>query len=271
MNNFFEGYLLVSDMDGTLLNSNKEISKENLCAIEYFRKHGGKFTVATGRMVDSVETYLDRINLDIPAIIHNGGKVYDYKTKETIVEHTISSERKDIIKRIKKEWPNIGIEIFAEEVVYIYQVCKFTKRYEKYNYNIVYEMPDEAWDKPWVKILLIGSKCELDLLETVYKEKYDDGTAFRSGANFFDIVSNGISKGMALEEIIEKYNINKSKVIAIGDNMNDIEMLELAQYGFYIRGGAKRALEKAKLLAPTNDENPLEYVVKWIEDRIIAN
>lgn len=57
MKKIFDGYTLVSDMDGTLINSNKEISKENLDAIKYFVNNGGKFTVATGRMVASVECF----------------------------------------------------------------------------------------------------------------------------------------------------------------------------------------------------------------------
>ena len=65
-------------MDGTLINSKKEISKENLDAIKYFVNNGGKFTVATGRMVASVSGFLDKLKLDLPAILHNGGKIYDY-------------------------------------------------------------------------------------------------------------------------------------------------------------------------------------------------
>ena len=59
MEKIFEGYLLVSDMDGTLLNSEKKISKENLNAIDYFVKEGGTFTVATGRMLQSVELFIE--------------------------------------------------------------------------------------------------------------------------------------------------------------------------------------------------------------------
>lgn len=269
MSNIFEGYLLVTDMDGTLLNSDKKISQENLDAIKYFQDNGGKFTIATGRMVAAVKIYCENMSLDLPAIVHNGGKVYDYSTEESIVENSIEEERKQLIKKIKKDCPNIGIEVFADEVVYVYQSCELTKRYEKYDYNVVYDLPEEVWDKPWVKILLLGSEEDLDLLEKDYKSKYDNGTAFRSGESFFDIVSNGISKGLALGELIEKYDIDKSKVIAIGDNMNDIEMLDLAEYGFYIKGGAKRALERAKLMAPTNNEHAIEYVVKWIEAKLL--
>ena len=165
MKKIFDGYTLVSDMDGTLINSNKEISKENLDAIKYFVNNGGKFTVATGRMVASVECFLDRLNLDLPAILHNGGKIYDYNNKKVVYEHFIEEDRKESIKKVWENRPDIGIEIFCDEVVYIYRECKYTKRYNKYSYDIVYNLPKEIWNKPWVKVLLIGDEEVLDEFE----------------------------------------------------------------------------------------------------------
>lgn len=269
MGKSFEGYLLVSDMDGTLLNSKKEISDKNKEAIEYFIKKGGKFTVATGRMLSSVEEFIDELNIDIPAILHNGAKIYDYKEEMIISEYFIEEYRKKSIKRVYEDNPHIGIEIFSDEVVYIYRSCGLTERYKKHNFNVRYDLPNDIWEKDWTKVLLIGSEGELDYLEKDYKIKYDSGNAFRSGPNYFDIVANGVTKGKALQDLIEIYNIDPEKVIAIGDNMNDIEMLEVANYGFCIKTGAKRAIENAKHIAPSNDEDPIAYVVKWIDEKII--
>lgn len=271
MEKIFEGYLLVSDMDGTLLNSEKKISKENLNAIEYFVKEGGTFTVATGRMLQSVELFIEELKLEFPTILHNGAKIYDYKNNKVISRYPIESHRKEFLKRIKKDKPNLGIEIFVDEVVYIYRSCELTKRYEKHDFNIVYNMPDEMWEKDWLKVLLIGQKEELDELEDEYKMVYDKGSVFRSSDHFLDVVSNRVSKGKALKELIKMHNIDPKKVIAIGDNMNDIEMLELASYGFYIKTGEKRAMKNAKYIAPSNDDNPIEYVVNWIKHNVINN
>ena len=81
----FNGYLLVSDMDGTLLNSNGRLSKENIAAIEYFVDNGGKFTLATGRMLPSVKRHIEKIKVNLPVIMYNGTKVYDYNTNEVII------------------------------------------------------------------------------------------------------------------------------------------------------------------------------------------
>lgn len=268
MKKIFEGYLLVSDMDGTLIDSHKKISKNNRKAIEYFRERGGKFTIASGRMVASAEESIKDLDIDVPAILHNGAMVYDYKNKTTLAEFYIEDYRKEAIKMVYENFPHIGIEIFSDEIVYVYRKCKWTARYLLHNYDVIYNMPDEVWTKNWTKALLIGSEKELDNVENIYKEKYDSGNAFRSGSNYFDIVANGVTKGKALTELIKDLNIDPDKVVAVGDNMNDIEMLKAAKYGFCIKTGAKRALEEARYFAPSNDDDPIDYIVKWLEDNI---
>ena len=66
----FSGKLLVSDMDATLLNSDHMVSKGNREAIEYFISEGGKFTVATGRMVPAVRAYFSQMRINAPALLH---------------------------------------------------------------------------------------------------------------------------------------------------------------------------------------------------------
>lgn len=268
MEKIFESYTLVSDMDGTLINSEKQISKENLDAIKYFVDNGGKFTVATGRMVASVACFLDRINLDLPAILHNGGKIYDYNNHKVVYEHFIEEDRKQSIRKVWENRPDIGIEIFCDEVVYVYRKCEYTKRYNKYSYNVVYNLPEEVWSKPWVKVLLIGDEDVLDEFEQEYRNNYDTGMSVRSGANYLDVIGNGTSKGAALEKLIELYNLDRSKIIAAGDNMNDLEMINIASYGFILKNGTERALKNAKLIAPSNNENPIKYIIDYVKQDI---
>lgn len=270
MGKIFEGYVLISDMDGTLIGSNKKISEENLKAIDEFIDNGGKFSVATGRMVESVREYINELNVNLPTILHNGGKIYDFHNDNIIEEYSIEDHRKDAIKKVREDYPHIGIEIFVDEVVYVYRECEFTKRYDRHDFKVIYDVPNEVWSKDWLKVLLIGEEDQLDKLEEVYSKKYDKGTAFRSGRNYFDVVANGVSKGMALKNLIKDYHIDEDKVVAIGDNMNDIDMLEVAKYGFFIKGGAKRAEERAKLFAPTCDEDAIRYVVDWLKSKLYA-
>ncbi len=268
MSEIFKGYTLVSDMDGTLINSKKEISKENLDAIRYFIDNGGKFTVATGRMEASVRCFLDKLDLNLPAILHNGGKIYDYSNENTIYEYFIEEERKECIKKVFETRPDIGIEIFCDEVVYVYRECKYTKRYNKYSYDVVYNVPDYVWNKAWVKVLLIGDEDVLDLFEVEYRDKYDKGQCVRSGANYLDVIGNGTSKGNSLSKLVELYKLDSEKLISVGDNMNDLEMIQMSKFGFILKNANRRVIESADLIAPSNDDNPIEYIIKYVEKKI---
>lgn len=106
MSKIFDGYVLVSDMDGTLIGSDKIISSDNREAIDYFINEGGLFTIATGRMLPSVLEYRESLNLNLPILIHNGGKIYDVIKEEIISEVYIEENRKEAIKRVTNDYPN---------------------------------------------------------------------------------------------------------------------------------------------------------------------
>ena len=175
----FSDYLLVSDMDATLLDDNHTISEENRQAIDYFIKNGGRFTVATGRMVEAVRAYMPNLHINAPAVLHNGAKIYDYEKDCAVFERFIEENRKQAIKRVYDDFPQIGLEVYSDEIVYVYRECEETKRFLTRSYEVVYSLPDEIWQRPWIKVLLIGERELLD------KSRYTEPnmiTAMRSEA-----------------------------------------------------------------------------------------
>ena len=264
----FDGYLLVSDMDGTLLNSKSEISKENKEAIKYFVDNGGVFTIATGRMRESVRGYIKDLPIGLPIIIYNGARIYDFSKEEAIHDDFLIEERKQIVRNLKAKYPKLGIEVFSDEVNYIMSECRFTNRLSTSVCEIVFDIDEEVWNKKWTKILIIGEEDEIIELEENFKEISEDAIPIKSGANFLEVIPENTSKGTALNSLIEDYNIDKEKVIAVGDNMNDMELLKFAKYGFGIENGDTRLVESAKYKAPSNNDHPIAHIVKWIEENI---
>lgn len=265
MKNKFDGYLLVSDMDATLLCDDHSISEKNKRAIEYFTENGGLFTVATGRMVDAVRAYMPRLKINAPAILHNGAKLYDYAAEKVLFEKAIEEDRKDAIRKAYDLFPELGIEIYANEIVYVYKKCDETKRFLTRSYKVVYEMPDEIWNEPWIKVLLIGDKELLDKYEPIYRAELDSGYAVRSGDKFLDIVTNGVSKGDAMLRLAENLNISHDKVIAVGDNMNDISMLEKAGISYAVANAEESVKQIAKHTAPSNNDDAIAYIIENIK------
>lgn len=261
----FTGKLLVSDMDATLLNSEHKVSEANKKAIEYFITGGGRFTVASGRMVPAVESYFGELQINAPAILHNGAKIYDYEQGSAVYEKFIEEERKEIFKRVYKEHPELGIEIYADEKVYIYNKCFETERFKTKSYDVTYYMPDELWDKSWIKVLIIGHKEQLDAFEPIYRNEYDSGYSVRSGDKYLDIVATGVSKGYALKQLANKLNIPFTDVYAVGDNMNDIDMLTAAGNSFAVANAEPAVKAVSKFQAPSCDDSAIAYIIEQIE------
>ena len=187
------------------------------------------------------------------------------------MERYLEENKKRIVQDIKKNNPNLGIEIYSEEVVYIFQSCKQTERFKNLGYDVVYEVNDDIWNKKWTKVLIIGSKEELDNFEKSYHKEYEDAL-IRSSDIYLEMIPEGISKGQALKELINKNNIINHTVIAVGDNMNDLELLEEADYGFCTLNGSEKLKKLSKYIACSNDDNVMEFLIKWIEkEKIFSN
>lgn len=261
----FTGYTIVSDMDGTLLDSEGNLSEENIKAIEEFTKLGGKFTLATGRMLASVKKFMDRLNVNLPVILYNGTKIYDFKNNEIIFEGYLEDERKPIIKSITKNNPTIGVEIYCEEKVYIYQSCKYTHRFSRLGYDIIHDVDESIFDKKWTKVLIVGEEDEIDIFESTYKDVYGDVDVIRSGDKYFELIGNNISKGKALDILCKKFDIDKEKLITIGDNMNDLELIKMGTFGYCVENGADRLKKEAEYIAPPNDEHIMPFLIEKIK------
>lgn len=267
MSNKFSGYMLVSDMDATLLTNKHKISDKNREAVDYFTSQGGLFTVATGRMNKGVREYMDKLTINAPAILHNGAQIYDFENEKAISEKFIEEDRKAAIKRVYEDIPELGLEIYSNETIYVYRECSETERFRKRRYSdVVYGMPDEAWEQPWIKCLLIGEKKQLDYYEPIYRRDYDSGYAVRSGKKYLDVVSGEASKGIALKEL--KRYVGADKVIAVGDNMNDISMLQAADISFAVDNAEKSVKEIADFIAPSNNDDAIAYIIDKLEGSV---
>lgn len=263
----FTGMLLVSDMDATLLNSDGIITDNNRNAIEYFISEGGRFTVASGRMVPAVRAYFSQMTINAPAILHNGAKLYDYETESVFFEKFIEEHRKEYIRRVHDEAPQFGIEIYSNELVYVYNPCFETERFKTKPYDVFYTMPDEVWHKPWIKALIIGHREELDKYEPIYRT-IDDGYCVRSGDKYLDIVATGVSKGIGVQRLAKLLKLDMKNVIAIGDNMNDIDMLKCAGIGCAVGNAEPDVKAAANIVVPDCDSDPIAYIINNIGDLV---
>ncbi|MCD7731090.1 MAG: Cof-type HAD-IIB family hydrolase [Oscillospiraceae bacterium] len=246
--------MFITDLDGTLLPSNKKINPTDLDAIDTFRQFGGHFSVATGRSIQSAQRYFKPLKLDEPAIVCNGGGIYDCSNECFVWQEFVDGSACELVESIFENFPEIGGEIsFSNEIV----VPRLTIQ-EEYHLDISYKKTEYRIDKyenipkdGWCKVLFAAMPDEIDrLIEYVGKNGSGKVTFVRSSKYFYEILPCGCSKGAALERLVDLYKRRGWIIAACGDFDNDLEMINFANIG----------------IAPSNAQNCIKNAASFVTD-----
>jgi Cof subfamily protein (haloacid dehalogenase superfamily) len=267
--------MLLSDMDGTLLNSEGKVSKENQEAVDLFIAQGGKFGIATGRSQLNSVLFLDKIKINIPCILYNGGGLYDFDTEDFIALYELPKFKlARFLEFCLREYREIVIQIYCPkmcyfvspelsadaEIVALHQPCEFTQI-------------NEIIEKPWIKILLSGNTEQLKALNNRRKDfdLAEDMNWVFSSEIYLEYLPYGVNKGSALSKLRE-YMGPEYKIYAVGDYNNDIEMLEAADVGIAMQNAIPSLKEIADVITVSNDESAIADIIYHIiesEDRCL--
>lgn len=258
---------VVSDLDGTLLNSKHHISKESIEVIKKLMESGVKFFIATGRHHLDVQHIMTKDKLKTGIITSNGAIVLDENRKE-LVRHEIKGEiAKDLFAKI--DFRDTYVNVYKDNVWYINKDWEEAKLYtEDSGFEYILKDLDTYGDKDITKIFITSE--DHDLLVELEREILDGFShnlaIVFSGPNCLEIMAHGVNKAKSLEEILNIYDISLEETIAFGDGFNDYEMLKKVGRGF-VMGNAHYKLKNALCKNPvigTNDENAVAEKIKEI-------
>lgn len=260
--------ILFSDMDGTLLDSRKRISPENMEAIDRFRAMGGRFTIATGRTIQSFEQYTKLLKLREPVIMYNGAAIHDYVNGKTLYSCPLPEKSREMAMELMRLMPTTGGEVLTAEGTYVFsnteyqqlhtKLCGITPEYR--------ELPDIPAGN-WLKVLFSLAPEDVPQLEILAKQLGFDKKAdfVRSSEIFLEMLPKGVSKGSALNEYRRLPGMEDMFFVSVGDFDNDIEMIEAADLGACPANAEGSVQERSKLvLSSTNDESALAELVEYI-------
>ena len=264
----FDGILICTDLDGTMLKNDKTISSENIEAIEYFKREGGLFTFVTGRMPQYVDDILEQVKPNIPFGCVNGGGLYDSIKQEYIWKSVMPEKITELIKCIDEGFENIGILACTFEKTYFCKenitMKKFRERVNLENITCHYEQIKE----PIAKIIF-GSENEEEILKikevldkNILSEQFD---FIRSEKTLYEVLPKGISKGTSIKKLCENMNIDINRTIALGDYDNDISMFNAAKLGIAVSNACPEALKTADFVTVSNEENAVARVIYDLE------
>ncbi|CAM3072970.1 Cof-type HAD-IIB family hydrolase [Streptobacillus felis] len=261
---------VVTDLDGTLLNSNHEVSEYSKKVIKKFVEKGYKFYIATGRLYASTKEIADSIGVKIPLITVNGTRILDEDGNE-VYNNTLDLETVRKIATI--DYKSCGEDLLINGYfrnIWLVTDKKAEEYYRKerpdkpYFPNTV--SPEEFMSKTFNKMHFIGKhEGLLKLREKIQKEIDADLNVVFVGNNCLEIFNKDANKAKAAEYILNKDGIKLSEAIAFGDSLNDYEMLKEVGKG-YVMGNAIYLLKEIAKDLEMVDTNDNDGEAKKIEE-----
>lgn len=261
--------LYISDLDGTLLNSKREISDYSKNVINNLVNEGLEFTVATARTPGTVVEILEGLHIKKAISLMNGVFLYDLYKKEYLkvrsIEKELVREVLCILNKFKKDCFVYGIK---NNHLYVYHKSlelNFDKIYFEERKNSIYKTfevvksYDEALENlDVVNFMILDSKeaieeiyAEISKIEGVntgyYKDVYDEL------CYFIEIHSDKASKERSVNDLKQMYNVDK--VICFGDNMNDLPMFKVADEKYAMKNAVDGLKEYATDIIESNDHD----------------
>jgi Cof subfamily protein (haloacid dehalogenase superfamily) len=271
--------LFVADMDGTLLNDDKKLSDKNIQSIKKLQEFGVRFAVATGRHDSMIKTYLKHLDLDVPVISCNGAVVREPFSDQIFLAQPLPKEQSLQVIEICKEM-NASFHIYGHESIFGEKLSHKMLYYHNLNKTLppeertkLVQVPDcsnivLSEPEPLYKFLIVTD-------EIINQSEMMDRLANVAGLNvcqsmpqLCDVMKAGISKAYALQKLSEDLGIKRNEIAAIGDQLNDIDLIEYAGMGIAVANAEETLKTKADMV--TIADNNEDAVSEAIE-RILMN
>ena len=279
--------LIASDLDGTLFGKNNTIPENNLKAINDINRSKINFTVCTGKTYSLFKGTCEKLNAPY-GIFGNGNQIINLQTGEEIYKKTLDYD--DVIYCInaaKKLKMHIHLyttnKIITEKLLYM-DLRNFKLKEEENITDLEFEIVKDIKEyveskKPEILKLVVTSEKSLDNLKKelskneniqIYLikkyDKYKDEIIGKE-YEYLDIMPKGINKEQALEVLEEYLNIDKSEVLAIGDNINDLEMIKNSGVGIAVANAYDEVKQVANYTTTNAAQNGgfAEAVYKYIK------
>ena len=250
-----------SDLDGTLLTTDKKITPKTREALDRWLADGNLLAISSGRPLPSVKEVMTNnglIGKNIFGIAFNGGQIYDTVTDKIVMEKTIPLDEVKTIGMLAKE---NGIYCHTYDDTHILSPRK-GKELDFYTITIhlpIKELPDfpEGVIKRPPKFLCIDPDLEhdLDAFANLVTSRLPDITCVKSNKYLLEVFPSSSGKGAAVKDFCELTGIDINDSYSAGDEQNDISMIEAAGHGIAMINGNPLLKEKADIITPFDNDH----------------
>lgn len=260
--------MIALDLDGTLTNSKKIITPETKRALFTYQKQGGRVILASGRPTPGIvplakELELEKYNGFILAF--NGSRIQNCATGEVLFNQTLKIDEMAEIHRLTEKY-HMNVLTYEGDVIYteneLDPYALLEQRITKMQMVQVLDI-SKAVKTPANKCLMTGEPEILIEVEKKVKEAMGDRIeVYRSQDFFLELVPQHVDKAASLDRLLETLKIKKEELIACGDGLNDLSMIQYAGLGVAMQNAHQDIQNVADYITLSNDEDGIAHVLE---------
>jgi Cof subfamily protein (haloacid dehalogenase superfamily) len=262
-----------SDVDGTLLNKEREISAFTAEQIQNLvHNHNTPFVMVTARMPMGVERFYKSLNMNTPVVCYNGALVlssFSNGWENNVWEsHTLTAQYSLEVAKIALS-QNLHCSIYSGDTWVANAHDEWTVREENNTQCMATVASIIELLSGWIdsgqgihKIMIMGSPLSIDFaLEKINHLPNNEGMPYRSKDTYLEITPKSVSKADGVKAVLSKLELSLDEAIAFGDNYNDIDMLKAVGTGYAMENAPSTVKQYAKHIAPANTNNGVAQVL----------
>lgn len=248
--------MVATDIDGTILPYHSDFSKEVMECIQKLEQQGVKVVLVTGRMHSSAVPLSDKLGLKNPIISYQGGLIKDYEGKTLYQVNLDNTITKEIIAWAREN--NVHLNLYLDDKLYVendndvikyyiqgkfvdYKVCSFDDlEIQNVNKVLAIDINNPDTVTSWVDIL---------------RKKYPDLYIVKSTPYFCEIGASGAKKSLGVEFLANLWGLKKSEILTIGDQNNDIDLIQSGGIGVAMGNATEELKSCAQYITETVENN----------------
>jgi len=258
--------LLAIDLDGTLLASDKRISQQNRAAIQVARQGGIRVVLASGRIGPSMLPFATELGLEQGPMICGNGTIVNLSQANPLYRLHLPSETLTAISDYAWQ-AGLHLNIYTPEELYFLRNTPWGDLYRSRVETVVPKLMNRG-DVPadCVKVLVVADPTEVQLHRERILELLADHAirATESEPEYLEFMDNTATKGYGLAQLSSHLQIDREEIAAIGDYLNDVEMLEFAGISAAVENAHPTAKNTANFVVSSNDHHGVSEFIHQI-------
>lgn len=262
--------MIISDFDGTLVKDDGTVSQINKQAISKYIENGGIFAISTGRLPAGIVSRAKELGLKGVVSCCQGSVILDIQTEELFLNGGIPNA---IAVKICEKMEEMGLHIHVYGLWSYYsnmddEPLKWYENIVKHKAKLVTDKPISTFVKEngldVCKILAIVAPSDNEKVrEELKKMEFEGCSVTKSSEYLVEVLNENYSKGTAVEFLAKRYNIPIEKVIGVGDQSNDVSMIQTAGLGVAVKNASESLKAEADYVCEyTNEEHAIARIIE---------